>query len=209
MKVFSVAGYHHTGKTTAVVNLIKELKKRSHRVVSIKDIHAENFSMEKKGSNTWKHWEASGDCVFARGLHETYLIWHRHLPLKEMLLHLAADYVVVEGMKTAPLPKIICASDENELKELLDDTVFAISGKFADENTEYKHLPVKSAINNIEELTDLVEQHVFEVLPLSEPECKNKCGGSCYGMVGQILTQKRSRQDCPYRIHTIASIIEL
>lgn len=203
MKVFSVAGYHHTGKTTAVVKLIIELKKRGHRVVSIKDIHAENFSMEKKGSNTWKHWEASGDCVFARGLNETYLIWHRQLSLKEMLLHLAADYVVVEGMKTAPLPKIICANNENELNQLVDDTVLAISGKYSDEHKTYENLPVISAINSVGKLADLVEQHIFEILPLSEPDCKNKCGSSCYEMVGEILTQKKCRQDCPYKIRTI------
>ena len=56
MKVFSIAGYHRTGKTTVVVELIKELKKRGFKVVSIKDIHAEDFSMEDKDSNSWKHW---------------------------------------------------------------------------------------------------------------------------------------------------------
>jgi len=49
MKVLSVAGYHHTGKTTTTVELIKELKKRGYKVASIKDIHAENFTMEKIG----------------------------------------------------------------------------------------------------------------------------------------------------------------
>ncbi len=97
MKVFSVAGYHRTGKTTVVVNLIKELKSRGHKVVSIKDIHNDDFTMEKEGSNSWKHWQASDDVVIARGLNETYQIWHRKLSLNEMLEHLSADFVVVEG----------------------------------------------------------------------------------------------------------------
>ena len=45
MKVFSVAGFHHTGKTTLVVELIKELRRRGFSVTSIKDIHNENFTM--------------------------------------------------------------------------------------------------------------------------------------------------------------------
>ena len=121
MKVLSVAGYHHSGKTTAVVSIIKELKKRGYKVQSIKDIHYEDFTMETPTSNSWKHWQASDDTVIARGLNETYKIWHRHLGLPEMLLEMQADYVIVEGMKTAALPRIICAKDDEQLAELVND----------------------------------------------------------------------------------------
>ena len=47
MKVFSIAGFHRTGKTTVVVELIKELKRRRFKVVSIKDIHAEDHNKNK------------------------------------------------------------------------------------------------------------------------------------------------------------------
>ena len=196
MKIFSVAGYHHTGKTTVVVNLIKELRKRGYTVASIKDIHAENFSMEKIGSNSWKHWEASQNTVFARGLKETYQIWHEQLSLQEMLSKLDTDWVVVEGMKSAALPRIICAQDESQLDELLDDTVFAISGKFANQKNSYKNLPVFEVEKDISALTDLVEKKVFSVLPLPKDECCGECGLSCYEMTGAILQGKRSREEC-------------
>ena len=196
MKVFSVAGYHRTGKTTVVVNLIKELKSRGYKVVSIKDIHNEDFTMEKEGSNSWKHWQASDEVVIASGLNETYQIWHRKLNLNEMLEHFSADFVVVEGMKSAPLPKIICAENSKQLDELIDGTIFAISGKFADSEEEYKDLPVFNSNKNIKELTDLVEQKVFEVLPLSESECCMECGFTCTGMVAQILKENKNRDDC-------------
>ena len=51
MKVLSVAGFHHTGKTTLAVNIITELKNRGFKVQSIKDIHSQKFTMEKEGSN--------------------------------------------------------------------------------------------------------------------------------------------------------------
>jgi len=196
MKVFSVAGYHHTGKTTTTVELIKELKRRGHKVVSIKDIHAENFTMEKSGSNSWRHWEASDDTVIARGLDETYQIWHRKLTLNEMLDHLTADYVVVEGMKTAALPRILCAKDETQLTELMNGTVFAVSGIFADNNTEYKGIPVISSRKEIKRLTDLVEEYVFPVLPQADPECCTSCGTDCFGMVENILADKKKRDEC-------------
>ena len=156
MKVFSVAGFHRTGKTTVVVNLIKELKNRGYKVVSIKDIHNEDFTMEKKDSNSWKHWQASEDVVIARGLKETYQIWHRKLNLNEMLEHLSADFVVVEGMESAPLPKIICAENKEQLDELVDGTVFAISGKFADSENKFNDLTVLNSKQDIIKLADLV-----------------------------------------------------
>ena len=196
MKVVSVAGYHHTGKTTVVVELIKELKRRGYSVASIKDIHAENFTMEKENSNSWKHWEASNDVVIARGLKETYQIWHKRLELKQMLDRLDADWVVVEGMKTAALPRILSAENESQLDELINDTVIAISGKFSDEHKLYNNIKVFKAIEDIVALTDLVEKKVFDVLPLPKHECCGECGMSCFEMVGAILAGKRTRDDC-------------
>ena len=196
MKVFSVAGYHRTGKTKVVVELIKELKKRGYKVVSIKDIHAEDFTMEKEDSNSWKHWEASNDVVIARGLSETYQIWHRQLSLNEMLEHLSADYVVVEGMKSAAIPHIICADSEEQLDELVNGTIFAISGKYADNHSEFKNLKVFKVNEDIKALANLVEEKVFEVLPLSEEECCRECGMTCREMVAEILAGNKTRDDC-------------
>ena len=206
MKVFSVAGYHHTGKTTAVVNIIKELRKRGYSVESIKDIHAEKFTMEKEGSNSWKHWEASDSTVIARGMKETYQIWHRRLELNEMLEHLTADYVVVEGMKSAALPHIICAKDEDQLAELVDETTFGISGIYADDHTEYKNFTVFKSDNVVAKMVDLIEEKVFDVLPNVEPECCSKCGYDCCQMVGKILSGEKTRAAC---ITDQAEIVEL
>jgi len=196
MKVISIAGYHHTGKTTTSVELIKELKKRGYKVTSIKDIHNENFTMEKKGSNSWKHAQASGDTVIARGISETYQIWNRQLSLNEMLSHLDSDYVVVEGMRSVALPRIICATDEEQLEELVDGTVFAISGKYSDEHDKYKDLKVFKSKDQIKELTDLVIEKVFPVLPLPKFECCGECGMNCREMVSGILAGRNTREDC-------------
>lgn len=196
MKVFSVAGLHHTGKTTTVVELIKILRKRGYSVVSIKDIHSEKFTMETEGSNSWKHWEASNEVVIARGLTETYQIWHERLTLTQMLSHLQADYVVVEGMKTSPLPRILCAKNQDQLDELVNPTIFAVSGIYADDHTEYKNLPVISSRDNAEKLADLVEEKVFDVLPDANPECCSHCGRTCFGMVGAILAGEAERKEC-------------
>lgn len=196
MKVFSIAGYHHTGKTTVTVELIKSLRESGFTVTSIKDIHNENFSMEKVGSNSWKHAQASENTVFARGISETYQIWNRQLTLNEMLSNLDSDYVVVEGMKNVALPRIMCAKNEEQLDELVDGTVFAISGKYADDHNSYKDLKVFNSKSHIDQLTDLVIAKVFPVLPLPKYECCGECGMTCREMVSGILSGRNSRDDC-------------
>jgi len=196
MKVFSVAGYHHTGKTTLVVELLKELKKRGYKVASIKDIHFEDFTMEKQGSNSQKHLSASDNVVFARGLKETYQIWNRQLTLNKMLEHLDADYVIVEGMKKTPLPKILCAKNEKQLSELFDKTVFAISGKYAEEYSDYKGTPTFPTQKNIEKLADLIEKKVFRVLPFSKGGKCGLCGATCREITERILSGEIKRDAC-------------
>ncbi len=196
MKILSVIGYHNTGKTTLVVNIIKELKKRGFKVQSIKDIHVNNFTMETAGSDSWKHLQTNKSAVIARGLNETNLIWNRQLSLNEMLQHLDADYVIVEGMKTAPLPRILCAQNASQLKELLTNSVFAISGKFADNHSKYENLPVLNSDKNITQIVDLIEQFVFDALPLAKQNSCMKCGFTCEEMVEKILSGEKSREDC-------------
>ncbi|RLC52216.1 MAG: molybdopterin-guanine dinucleotide biosynthesis protein B [Candidatus Cloacimonadota bacterium] len=196
MKVLSVAGYHKTGKTTLVINLIEELKKRGKKVVSIKDIHNEDFSMDKEGSDSYKHLQTNGETVFARGLSQTYQIWKRRLSLNEMLSRLDADFVIVEGMKSAALPRILCAENEEQLTELLNDSVFLISGKIADNLNDFRQIPVLRSQNEIEKIADLVEEKVFEVLPFPENGKCRACGLSCRQMVGEILKGNRKRTDC-------------
>lgn len=196
MKVLSVGGFSQSGKTTTVINLTEELKKRGYRVVTIKDIHFQNFTMETEGSDSWKHWQASEDVVFARGQEETYQIWHKKLSLREMLEHLSADYVIVEGMKSFPLPHILCASSFDDLEKLLDDTTFAASGILANEHNKYKNLRIYDAKKEVKELADLVEEKVFEVLPYANPECCQECGMTCAEMCTEILKGNKKREDC-------------
>ncbi len=198
MKVFSVVGYTKSGKTSTVIELVKELKLRGYKVATIKDIHYEKFTMETENSDSWQHWNASKDVVFARGLNETYQIWHRQLTLNEMLTHLDVDYVIIEGMKSTPIPRIVCATSEEELDNLVDGNVFAISGRYANNKNQYGNLKVFHSINQIEELTDIVEKKVFDVLPYAQNGCCDACGLSCEEMVTEILAGNKSRDDCKF-----------
>jgi molybdopterin-guanine dinucleotide biosynthesis protein B len=173
MKIFSVIGLHHSGKTTAVENLIKYLKARNLTVSSIKDIHQAGFTMEKEGSNSHRHLTAGASCVFARGDQETYLIWKKQLQFNEMLAHLNTEWVIIEGMQDVKLPKILAAKDLAEVEKLFEENVFAITGQFSENFQEYKGIPALNAITDVEKLGDLVLKNVG-VSPTTIPKISIK-----------------------------------
>jgi len=196
MKAFAVIGYHHTGKTTVVTELIKSLTAKGFKVATIKDIHSEAYFADKEGSNTWKHMQAGAKMVLAKGLSDSNLIFPNSLTLKEILPLLKCDYLIIEGMKDAPVPKILCAESTEQLEELYDDTVIAISGKIANAANNWQEPQVFDIFTDCDKLTNLVIDKVFEELPISDPGCCSACGLSCYEMAAAIIRGERQRSDC-------------
>ncbi|MFO7659707.1 MAG: molybdopterin-guanine dinucleotide biosynthesis protein B [Candidatus Cloacimonadaceae bacterium] len=196
MKAFAVIGYHHSGKTTVVTSLVKALTEKGYKVATIKDIHNEDYRVDTEGKNTWQHIQAGAVMTFARGLHDSALIFPQPLSLKEMTALIQCDYLIIEGMKSAPVPKILCAESAEQLEELYDDTVFAVSGKLANGKTEWQEPPLLDVATDLDKLTDLVEKKVFDLLPDSDPDCCSACGLNCYEMVKAILKGERLRTDC-------------
>jgi molybdopterin-guanine dinucleotide biosynthesis protein B len=196
MKAFAVIGYHHTGKTTVVTALIKALKARGFKVATIKDIHNENYHADTEGKNSWKHIQAGADLTFTRGLHDSALIFPQPLSLNEMTALLECDYLIIEGMKDAPVPKILCAENLEQLEELYDDTVFAISGKLTGHYPDWQEPPLLDINSQLDQLTALVTDKVFELLPNSDSACCSQCGMTCYEMAAAILKGERQHSDC-------------
>ncbi len=196
MKAFAVIGYHHTGKTTVVTELIKSLTAKGYKVATIKDIHNETYHADSEGTNTWKHINSGSAMTFAKGLYDSALIFPKPLSLKEMTAIMHCDYLIIEGMKDAPVPKILCVEDTDQLEELYDDTVIAISGKFASTKPNWQEPPVFDIFTDCSGLTNLIIDKVFELLPDSDPDCCKACGLTCYEMAGAILKGERKRSDC-------------
>jgi len=113
-----------------------------------------------------------------------------------MLGYLKADYLIVEGLKDAPIPKFVCAQTTAQLDELMDGTTIGISGLIADNLTSYKGLPVFCLQNKPAELIDTAISRSFEILPLAEAECCSACGKSCHQMAIDIVQGISKRSDC-------------
>jgi len=196
MKVFSVIGVHHSGKTTIIENVIRELRKRGYSVGSVKEIHYEKFAMDTEGTNTHRHRMAGSQLVTARGLYETDILFQEKLSMDDILKFYSHDYVVLEGVTDVNAPKIIAAHTEEEILERMDGLTFAISGIISNSIREFKGLPVINPMEDIEKLVDLIEQKVYERLPDFDRNCCGYCGFSCRELGARILKGESERKDC-------------
>jgi len=157
MKVLAVSGVSSSGKTTVIEMIIKELKERGYRVGTIKDIHFEDFAIDQKGSNTWRHLQAGAEQVIARGFHETDILIPKRMEYEELVRYFDQDFLVIEGMPEAPVPRILCAHSEEELAERWTEQVFAVSGRIAERIKEFNDIPAINALTHIKDLVDLIE----------------------------------------------------
>jgi len=106
-----VVGYHNTGKTTLICELIKRLTERGYSVSTIKNIPKDGFSMDVEGTDTWKHGESGAGLVVASTSGETSFIMKTGMPFEDILgitdSITSPDVIIVEGHKTEAIPKIV------------------------------------------------------------------------------------------------------
>jgi molybdopterin-guanine dinucleotide biosynthesis protein B len=106
--VVSVVGKSGVGKTTALERIIRELKRRGHRVGTVKhDTHG--FDVDKPGKDSWRHAQAGSDSVVISGPRKMVLI--RQLDGEMGLDDIVGlmgdlDLVITEGYKRGDKPKI-------------------------------------------------------------------------------------------------------
>lgn len=196
MKVFSVVGYTKSGKTTTIENIILELKKRNYSVGTVKDIHFEQFQIDTEGTNTHRHKIAGAELVTARGLYETDVLFQEKLDIYKIASFYDVDYLILEGVRDANVPKIVTADCIKDLEERMDYSTFLISGKIADEIDEHKGYQAISALQNIEKIVDKIEGKTFELLPDYDEKCCKACGYNCRELCSLILKGEKKRSDC-------------
>lgn len=108
--VIGVAGWKKSGKTTLAVRLIEEFTRRGHHVVSIKHAH-DSFQVDDAQTDSSRHRTAGSMEICIVGS-KRWAIIHQldHEPepnLEEVLSWMSpADLILVEGYKTAAIPKI-------------------------------------------------------------------------------------------------------
>ena len=110
MRIFGIAGYKNAGKTTLVVDVVRELTRRGHRVATIKHAHHE-FDIDHPGKDSYLHRAAgASEVIVASSVRWAHIVELADKPepsLDELLTHVGdVDLVIVEGFKHGNHPKL-------------------------------------------------------------------------------------------------------
>ncbi len=198
MYAVQVCGYHHSGKTTVVTELIKRLKTAGKTVASIKDIHLEGFGLDTPNKNSFLHKTAGANPVIIHATTETDFLYDYPMDLLEIVQKISADWLVIEGFSQFPLPKIICGKTESDLDAFFDRRTIAVSGVISNQKKEYRGLPVFNAQipEQMSQLFEATVAKVFPLLPYVDEKCCGRCGLTCAQMVEAIIQGEKQYQDC-------------
>jgi len=202
VRMVAVVGGKHSGKTTIIQGLIRELRGRGYKAGSVKDMpNVEWVDVPEK--ETWKHGEAGAEIVAGSAKNETVIFVKRRLNIGELAVFFAGfDYVFLEGFESEKtLAKIIAAKDAAEAQAFYDGLAFAISGIITNHVEEVKKasvlgVPVFDCKREIEKLADLVVQKALPPFP-NLAHC-GECGySSCHELAKAIIAGTANLEGCP------------
>jgi molybdopterin-guanine dinucleotide biosynthesis protein B len=162
MDVIAVIGSgQNSGKTTTVEALLKEFKKRGLKVGTIKQIHEQDFSIDKRGKDSWRHAVAGADIVVAASPNEVAAIKkitgkNRYQEALRLLEGQELDLLVVEGHPGMSVPMIYAAKDDNyENSKPIDDNALCIVS-LSPENFLKSSIPVYHMIKESSRVAELI-----------------------------------------------------
>lgn len=158
--IIGIAGWKKSGKTTLTVRLIEEFTRRGLKVASLKHAHHE-FQVDSGETDSARHRRAGASQVAVVSAARWALITELNdapEPNFEEIVNALepCDLVIVEGYKSAAIPKIEARREASITRKPLagdDPLIFAIA---ADHAVEDAALPVYS-LDDIEPLANLIE----------------------------------------------------
>lgn len=156
------AAYSGTGKTTLLVQLIPELKRRGLRIAVVKHAH-HNFDVDKPGKDSYELRKAGATPMLISSSRRTVIMidheTEREPQLDQLLAQIPADsvdMVLVEGFKQWPFEKIELhrAATDKPLLHPTDPNIIAVAHDHdtALNNTSLPQLD----LNDIQAIADFV-----------------------------------------------------
>ncbi|AJC71144.1 molybdopterin-guanine dinucleotide biosynthesis protein MobB [Thermococcus guaymasensis DSM 11113] len=189
MRAVAFVGFKKSGKTTTVEAVARVLKERGYRVAIAKSMHAD---FDREGSDTWRFSKVA-DEVIVRA-HDTNALLFKAKDINALFSMVSADFLLLEGFKSIQhVPKVICARNKEDVRELNDGLAIAVSGVIASSDVdEIDGLPVIDATKEPNRLADLVKERAF-MLP--NIDC-GLCGFKCSEMARMIVRGEKTIKDC-------------
>jgi molybdopterin-guanine dinucleotide biosynthesis protein B len=154
--VFAVSGFSGTGKTSLIEELIKELKSRGYSVSVIKSSREDVGPPE--GTDTHRHVTASARPVTLVGPNTTTIRYQRRLSVSDILSKIDAEIVLLEGFKSAHIPRVFCIGKRGLNEDNIPKQTHAIVTWNRADTEKPTNIPVLHT-RQIDTIADLVLQH--------------------------------------------------
>lgn len=161
MRLIGLAGWSGAGKTTLIAALLPILIGRGHSVSTLKHAH-HAFDIDRPGKDSHRHREAGAHEVLVASGQRFALMHELRGAAEPSLADLVArlepvDYVLIEGFKRLPYPKIEVFQASNGKPHIFpeDGHVVALA---TDEEAPSTAVPTV-ALDAVESIADLVERH--------------------------------------------------
>jgi molybdopterin-guanine dinucleotide biosynthesis protein B len=161
--IFGFYGRSITGKTTLIVKIIEKLTNEGYKVATIKKTD-KKIDIDKKGKDTWKHYQAGARLVVLSSSHETDFIVKENMEIDNIIQNISEigcyDVIIVEGARDPSIPKIRLGDIEERDNTIgyyqnnFED-IFKLIKKEIDKKTIFDNQDVNVRVNN-------------KVLPLSD-----------------------------------------
>lgn len=207
--ILAVIGRKASGKTAVIETLVPELIKEGFSVASIKHIAHEHFSIDREGSDTWRHWRAGANPVIAFSGNEVdIMVRASNISLEDIskaALSLGANTIILEGFSSIAIGekgvgKIICVrslEEYDEFREHVKDDLVAFCslqnlGAHILNIRDDRKILVERALNFIRRRV-----RILEILSsLARLDC-GRCGrDSCEDLAEEIYYGTASVNDC-------------
>lgn len=190
-----------SGKTLTVERLVGELKRRGYRVATVKHIPKEKFTIDREGSDTWRHAIAGADLVVGLSSDETAFLVKEGKSLHETLAEIeklgSYDFVIVEGFKKESFPRIVAVRSAGEAEELLDDSTIAVVGALSQEEMGIPVIDMQAQPERLVEILETEELKAKSILArLPVLDCGDCGSASCAEMAEKISTGAKRFEDC-------------
>ena len=167
--IVGIAGWKKSGKTTLTVRLIEEFTLRGLKVATIKHAHHE-FQVDNEETDSARHRRAgAAQTAIVGGKRWAIVTELKGAPepnFEEIVASLEpADLIIVEGYKTAAIPKVEARRTAQLSKRALaedDPLVIAIAADHTIDNA--RGLPVFS-LDDIREIANLIDARLGPLRP--------------------------------------------
>ena len=106
-QMISIVGRSQSGKTTLIEKLIPALKRRGHKIGTIKHSH-HIFDFDKTGKDSWRHKDAGAETVIIASPGKIAMVKNDYLGSLDGLQRFFddLDLIITEGYKKEDKPKI-------------------------------------------------------------------------------------------------------